>query len=83
MRRGRTMAVGVTVGMSVRMAVVVGMSMIHGWMLYYNITEVHAWARSQTGLLAAPIARGLLRFHPKEGAGDPKEGRRRPKSNRV
>jgi hypothetical protein len=51
-------------------------------MLYYNITEVHAWARSQIAVLAALIARVLLRFHPrgraqcdpKKGAGDPKKG---------
>jgi hypothetical protein len=53
-------------------------------MLYYNITEVHAWARLQIAVLAALIARVLQRFHPqgrgqcdpKKGAGDPKEGRR-------
>jgi len=31
-------------------------------MLQYNITRVHAWARSQVGLLAALIARGLPGF---------------------
>ena len=58
--------------MAVRMSVIVGMSVIHARMLYYNITEVHAWARSQLRVLAALIARVLRRFHPqREGAGDP------------
>ena len=69
-------------GVAVRMSVVVGMSLIHGWMLYYNITEVHAWARSRAGVLAALIARVLRGFALKggrrrpsrEGAGDPKKG---------
>ena len=63
------MAMGVAVRVSVSMGVFLGMSMIHRWMLYYNITEVHAWARSQTGVRAAVIARVLLRFRP--------QGRRR------
>jgi hypothetical protein len=74
---------------AVRMSVIVGMGVIHGQMLYYNITEVHAVAWSQIGALAALIARVLRRFRPQGraqatlkggrrrpqgGAGDPKEG---------
>jgi hypothetical protein len=78
------------VRVAVRMSVIVGMSVIHRRMLYYNITEVHAVAWSQLGALAALIARVLRRFCPRgraqatleggrrrpsrEGAGDPKEG---------
>ena len=40
MRRRRAMAMGV----AVVVGVVVGMVVSHGRMLYYNITEVHAWA---------------------------------------
>ena len=47
---------------AVMMSVIVGMSVSHGSMLYYNITGVHALALSQIRLLAALIARGLLRF---------------------
>jgi hypothetical protein len=51
----------------VLMRVVVGMVVRHTEMLHYNITGVHARARPQASLLAAPIARALLRFHPLEG----------------
>jgi len=57
--------------MAVMMSVIVGMSVIHGWMLYYNITEVHAWAWSRAGVLATLIARVLRGFALKGG-------RRRP-----
>ena len=58
MRRRRAVAVGV----AVVVLVAVGMNVSHGRMLYYNITGVHALAPSQIRLLAALIARGLLRF---------------------
>jgi len=58
MRRRRAVAVGV----AVVMLVAAGMNVSHGHMLYYNITGVHALAPSQIRLLAALIARGLLRF---------------------
>jgi hypothetical protein len=64
MRRRRAMGMGVAV---VLMRVVVGMGVRHTEMLHYNITGVHAGARPQASLLAAPIARALLRFHPFEG----------------
>jgi hypothetical protein len=54
-------------GVAVMMSVIVGMNVSHGRMLYYNITGVHALALSQVGLLAAPIARALLRLHPQGG----------------
>ena len=44
------MGVGVTV---VMVCVILGMRVSHGWMLYYNITGVHAWTWPQAGLLAA------------------------------
>ncbi len=66
-------------GVAVMMSVIVGMNVSHGRMLYYNITGVHALARSQVGVLAAPIARALLRLHPRGGRKRPsKRGRRRP-----
>jgi hypothetical protein len=55
------------VGVAVMMSVIVGMNVSHEQMLYYNITGVHALALSQVGLLAAPIARALLRLHPQGG----------------
>ena len=64
MRRRRAMGMGVAV---VLMRVVVGMGVRHTEMLHYNITGVHAGARPQASLLAAPMARALLRFHPFEG----------------
>ena len=76
MRRGRAVAMGVAVMVSV----VVGMNVIHGQMLYYNITEVTRWTRSQIGVLAALIARALRAVSPsREGAGDPKKGAGDPK----
>jgi hypothetical protein len=65
--------------MAVMMSVIVGMSVIHRQMLYYNITEVHAVVWSQIGALAALIARVLRGFAPQERARAPlKRGRRAP-----